>query len=373
MDDFFILRFVYTTLEPIMKLLDFFIDLYDNLRTRVTQPAGPDATMRTRILQIAPVILVAFILLQLILGFWWSKEPERFDVSQRSTELSTARNEDATTGYAIISTLTSIAETLLDKNGGYLSNDVMPPGSLIDDIPNWEFGVLTQIRDLTLALRNDFTRSQSQSIEDKDVIAADNFFRIDSESWLFPSSESEYRKGIKALYRYLGRLSDKNAHGAQFYARADNLNEWLGLISKRLGSLSQRLSASVAQTHLNIDLAGEISAKQSTPNKKEINVKTPWMQIDDVFFEARGSAWALRHLLIAADTDFKSVLQNKNARVSLQQIIRELDATQEAILSPVVLNGGGFGFFANHSLVMANYISRANAAVIDLRQLLKQG
>jgi hypothetical protein len=29
--------------------------------------------------------------------------------------------------------------------------------------------------------------------------------------------------------------------------------------------------------------------------------------------------------------------------------------------------------FANHSLVMANYLSRANAAVIDLRQLLSQG
>ncbi len=356
-----------------MKLLDFFIDLYDNLRERVTQPPGPDATLRTRIMQITPVILVVFILAQIILGFWWSKEPERFDVTQRSTELSTLRSEDMATGYAITSTLISVAETLLDKRGGYLSNDILPPGSIVDDIPNWEFGVLTQIRDLTLALRNDFTRSQSQSVEDKDVIAADNYFRIDSESWLMPAAESQYRKGIKALYSYLGRLADKNVHGAQFYARADNLNEWLGLISKRLGSLSQRLSASVAQTHLNIDLAGEANAKQSTPTKKEINVKTPWLKIDDVFFEARGSAWALRHLLIAADTDFQSVLQNKNARVSLQQIIRELEATQETVLSPVVLNGGGFGVFANHSLVMANYISRANAAVIDLRQLLKQG
>jgi hypothetical protein len=39
----------------------------------------------------------------------------------------------------------------------------------------------------------------------------------------------------------------------------------------------------------------------------------------------------------------------------------------------VVLNGSGFGLFANHSLVMASYISRANAAVIDLRSLLTQG
>jgi hypothetical protein len=39
----------------------------------------------------------------------------------------------------------------------------------------------------------------------------------------------------------------------------------------------------------------------------------------------------------------------------------------------MILNGSPFGVLANHSLVMANYLSRANAAVIDLRQLLSQG
>ena len=33
----------------------------------------------------------------------------------------------------------------------------------------------------------------------------------------------------------------------------------------------------------------------------------------------------------------------------------------------------GFGVTANHSLVMASYLSRANSAVIDLRALLDQG
>ena len=39
----------------------------------------------------------------------------------------------------------------------------------------------------------------------------------------------------------------------------------------------------------------------------------------------------------------------------------------------MVLNGGGYGLTANHSLVMANYLARANAAVINLRELLDQG
>ena len=32
----------------------------------------------------------------------------------------------------------------------------------------------------------------------------------------------------------------------------------------------------------------------------------------------------------------------------------------------MILNGGGYGLTANHSLVMANYLARANAAVINL-------
>ena len=97
------------------------------------------------------------------------------------------------------------------------------------------------------------------------------------------------------------------------------------------------------------------------------------MDIDNVFYEARGSAWALLHFLKAAEVDFADVLDNKNATVSLRQIIRELEGTQQAIYSPMILNGSGFGLLANHSLVMASYISRANAAIIDLRDLLSKG
>jgi hypothetical protein len=92
-----------------------------------------------------------------------------------------------------------------------------------------------------------------------------------------------------------------------------------------------------------------------------------------VFYEARGASWALIQLFRAVEIDFKSVLEKKNALVSLRQIIRELEATQETLWSPMVMNGSGFGLVANHSLVMASYIARANAAIIDLRGLLTQG
>jgi hypothetical protein len=92
-----------------------------------------------------------------------------------------------------------------------------------------------------------------------------------------------------------------------------------------------------------------------------------------VFYEARGTTWALLHFLRAVEHDFAPVLQDKNAVVSLRQIIRELEEAQAPLRSPMVLNGSPYGLFANHSLVMANYVSRANAAIIDLRKLLERG
>lgn len=319
------------------------------------------------------LLLVTLVIIGIVLAVIWSREPAPFDVRGNALAMLNDDESRLVTGATTVTTTIRLAETLLDKPGGYLSNDVTPPSIFLDNIPNWEFGVIVQIRDISRALRNDFSRSQSQSIEDKDLMVAEPQFNFDTYSWMFPPSEREYRKGIKALDNYLQRLTDANQPDAQFYARADNIREWLGIVEKRLGSLSQRLSASVGQLRVNTDLAGDSAATQSTSTNPNLYVKTPWLEIDDVFYEARGSTWALLHLMKAIEIDFDQVLAKKNARASLKQIIRELEGTQESLYSPVILNGSGFGLVANHSLVMASYISRANAAVIDLRNLLEQG
>jgi hypothetical protein len=329
-------------------------------------PSRMARIVTTAIGGLAGAIVVAI----LALMFWWDREPEMFDVADNA-RLQLGSASELVTGDETTATLIRVMRTLLEKRGGYLSNDIAPPGVFMDNIPRWEFGVITQARDLVRALRNDFSRSQTQSTEDDDLVIADPQLHFDTESWLLPSSEGEYRTGIEALERYLDRLSAGD--DARFYARADNLRDWLAVVEKRLGSLSQRLSASVGQVRVNTDLQGDAAATRSSQQPDILLVRTPWMEIDDVFYEARGSAWALIHFLRAVEHDFGPVLENKNALVSLRQIIRELEGTQQTVWSPVILNGTDFGFIANHSLVMASYISRANAAVIDLRNLLAQG
>lgn len=316
------------------------------------------------------MLITALILLS-ALGVYWSITPALFDVKDSVSHY--LPQEETAVGATTTATLIQVSRTLLEKPGGYIRNDRLPPGLFMDNMPNWEFGVLIQIRDLSKVLRNDFSRSQTQSVEDTDLATAEPQFNVDASSWLIPRPEKEYRTGIESLEKYLERLSDPSNSQAQFYARADNLEEWLSVVEKRLGSLSQRLSASVGQDRINTDLGGDSAAQQSTQAPAQMEVKTPWVEIDDVFYEARGTSWALIHFLKAVDQDFDGVLRKKNAKVSLQQIIRELESTQETVWSPMILNGSGFGFFANHSLVMASYISRANAALIDLRDLLNRG
>ena len=323
-------------------------------------------------------LVAVYIVFVLAMMWWWDKEPPPFDPVRVAATQTRGAAQPQAVGVVTTTTLVETVRTLLDKRGGYLSNDKLPPGVLMDNVPNWEFGALTASRDLVRAMRNDFSRSQAQSTEDADLAEADPLLSSPNDRWLLPSSEGQYGKAAKHLDAYLARLDDADDNNAHFYARADNLADYLQLVSSRLGSLSQRLSASVGQIRLDsVPAAGDAAVSSSVavagkPGATRL-IKTPWTRIDDNFYEARGYTWALLMQLKAIEHDFGPILRKKNADVSLDQVIRELEEAQHPLGSPIVLNGSPFGFFANHSLVMANYVSRANAAIIDLRELLKRG
>jgi len=154
------------------------------------------------------VALIVYLLVATVLGVIWSMEPDLFSVQEKAAERAEALNTQVKTGFTSTVTAIEITDTLLNKPGGYLGNDMTPPGVWLDNIPNWEFGALVQVRDFTRAMRKDFSRSQSQSTEDPDLAIAEPQFNFDSQSWAMPSTESEYRKGLKSLDSYLVRLAD---------------------------------------------------------------------------------------------------------------------------------------------------------------------
>ena len=126
----------------------------------------PDAQRKPWLIG-AGIALAVLLVIVLILAFWWSREPKPFWVT------SDVSGQRAPIGYSTTQTLIEVAEILLDKPGGYLSNDIAPPGIFLDNVPSWEFGVVVQVRDLARAMRNDYSRTQSQSTEDPDLALAE--------------------------------------------------------------------------------------------------------------------------------------------------------------------------------------------------------
>ncbi|MBD9358678.1 DUF2333 family protein [Methylomonas albis] len=317
-------------------------------------------------------LLCVVLIIMLVLGEWWSREPEQFSVQDEAIErMNVTHTDQMPIGYVYANTLAHIADVILFKSGGYLSNDVAPPGLFCDNIQNFEYGALVMLRDGTTALRNHFARDQSQSAEDPDLARAEPYFYYERNSWALPSTESEYVKGIEALHAYMVRLQNPSStsKAAQFHSRADNLWQYTEVVIKRLGGLSTRLAASTDK------FSGATHGDPSNP--VDINMptigQTPWMEIDNVFYEARGSCWALLHILKAIKHDFSDILLDKRAMNTLDNMIQALENALSPTLSPVVLNGDGFGIFANYSLAMANYIARANAAALDLRDVMNRG
>ena len=69
---------------------------------------------------------VLYLLLVVVLGFMWSSEPDAFSVRDAMNEQ--LAGQPAVIGAATTSALIHTATVLLDKPGGFLSNDVSLPG-----------------------------------------------------------------------------------------------------------------------------------------------------------------------------------------------------------------------------------------------------
>ena len=342
-------------------------DWRDEAREHMSESAAPRITV---------IALAIYFAITFALGIYWSREPTLFQVTASAERALRQKVLNPAPGVTTTATAMQIVATLLDKRGGFLNNDIVPPGLWLDDMPSWERGALTQARDIVLALRDSFGRAAAHDNTNVDADIDDDLARaaprlnFSANSWMLPSSESQYRDALGYLRAYLERLQagDRLQNGgensAHFVATAETLDRYLAQIALRLDALSQQLSACVKP---NANLL-----RQTHASPKPERTITPANQIDDVFYEARGSAWALLHLLRAIEIDFAGVLRDRRAQGELHEIIVDLEATQEPIYSPVILNGSGFGLLANHSLVMASYIARANAAAVNVRNLLLQ-
>src|SRR5262245_61242001 len=76
---------------------------------------------------------VAIALVFWAIGWYWSREPKPFWVNEKTPD------GRVIVGYSTVDTLEHVINWMLEKPGGYLSNDVAPPGIWLDNMPSFEF------------------------------------------------------------------------------------------------------------------------------------------------------------------------------------------------------------------------------------------
>ena len=72
-------------------------------------------------LRVIAVVAAIYLLVVLVFAIIWSSEPDVFDVQAHAEAMSVENNRPMVAGAVLTSTLVTVAETLLEKPGGYLS------------------------------------------------------------------------------------------------------------------------------------------------------------------------------------------------------------------------------------------------------------
>jgi hypothetical protein len=145
----------------------------------------------------------------------------------------------------------AVAADLIDREINvhrWVANDpFFLPGSLLDNMPEFQQGIVAAISRFTLELTDQVGRTRGTSQADADLDRAMGLLRYPGTIWMFDfrtswaptaSSEQQYRQAVAALRSYNQRLSQGQA---VFETRADNLLGTLDRIAADLGSSSATL------------------------------------------------------------------------------------------------------------------------------------
>ena len=114
-------------------------------------------------------------------------------------------------------------------------------------------------------------------------------FHYDSERWIPPATEGRYRKGVDHLEDYLSAWPTRPSRTpSSMHAPTTWPTGWPSW-KNAWAPCPSGFPPAPGQLRVNTDLSGDAEARQSTGTPDQMMVKTPWLEIDDVFYETRGT------------------------------------------------------------------------------------
>ncbi|MBL8660739.1 MAG: DUF2333 family protein [Rhodospirillales bacterium] len=298
-----------------------------------------------------PRLMIAVVVLLLVYylgGAWWV---HKIDDDPTFTPPQTT----AGGSYSV-----DMAAALIDREvnvNGWPANDpFFMPGAILDNMPNYQTGMIYALSRFAIELSDQLGRSRGSSSIDPDLDRAAGLLKYPGNIWIFDlsrswaptaSSESQYREARRALLEFNKRLA---AQQATFDIRADNLIATLDRFNSDLGAMSGTID-----DHLNNNSGGLIN-----------------FQVDDIFYQTKGRLYGYYMIIKALGVDFQSVIKERNLESVWNQMLS--GAEQAATQQPwVVLNGGPSSqFIPSHLATQGFLLLRLRTQLREISNVLQK-
>jgi hypothetical protein len=258
---------------------------------------------------------------------------------------TTSDSPPAKKGVALCEEMINRLNEELHSRFGWTVNDVIiSPTAWPDNRDNRQRGVIFATRLLVNFFATNFAKYGGAGAEDEDLKKArEQYFAFSPDSWWFPSSEDQYKKGIEMIRRYEERLLSKEA---VYNVRSDKLYSLFSFI----------LSPEFLDQPLGLLV--------------EENEKVKYTELDDRVYYTQGVILVLRDFLHVLVHLYPEV-ESRGGKDNLQIAFDAMDkiCTYDPL---IVLRGTHDSIFADHRGKMARYLLTVRERLRDVANSLNR-
>jgi hypothetical protein len=252
---------------------------------------------------------------------------------------------DPQKGIALSAALRNRLEEELDSPLGWSVNDlIVSPTRWLDNRANRQKGVIFATRMLINFFSTNLAKYGTVDAENEFLKAArEKYFAFSEDSWWFPSTESQYRKGIELMLQY----EDALAGGEAIYnMRSDDMYNMITfIISKQF--LDQPLGLLI-----------------------QPNDEVAYTDLDDRIYYTQGVILVLRDF-IRTFVQLYPEIKEKGGEDNIRIAFREME--QICTFDPlIVLRGEHDSVTADHRGKIARYLIHIRERINDLAQSIRR-
>ena len=303
------------------------------------------------------IILLAFILIwPLTAGIYWGVykcytliDPTKFPWSGSNMlpllDQTEPNSAEAQKGAVLCAAIGNRLKEEMDSAFGWSVNDlIISPTRWLDNRANRQRGVIFATRMLINFFSTNLAKYGSVDAENELLKQArEKHFAFSEDSWWFPSSESEYRKGLELLRKY----EDALVGGKAIYnMRSDDMYNMITFI---IGNqfLDQPLGLLV-----------------------QPNDEVPYTDLDNRIYYTQGVILVLRDFM-RTFVQLYPQIKEKGGEENIRIAFREME--QICTFDPlIVLRGEHDSITADHRGKMARYLIHIRERINDLAQSIRR-